>query len=171
MSGPGVYCTPNLGRLSIQGASGWLSMHTPAWNFPNLLGLWRRGDKGGADRPIAHAGSRAYPRRVVTTRYSIEGAICGEVNWLGVPYASVEVGLATNLAYLHDELTATPSTDSGTRAATLTLPTGVDIAADVHVLDIIPGRSLEGTNTFTGDAGIVMLATLELEIPRGGIFR
>lgn len=167
----GVWCEPLTGELSIQGTSGWVSMHTYAWNLTDLLALWRGGDKGGADRPIANAGSRAYPRRRITTRYSLPLAICGEVDRNGTPYPDPWVGLQTNMAFLQDEIVATPATDAGTRNATLTLPSGVDRSAAVHVLDIIPGRSLQGVNDHSGDAGVLVLATLEIEIPRGTTFR
>lgn len=160
------------GRLSILGTSGsYVSLHTHGWNFPNLLPLWRKGDKRGADRVISRApGARGFPRRRTPTRYSLEGAVCGEVTQAGVANADPWVGLQVNLDFLHDELTATPSGSSGTRAARLTMPSGADFTANVHVLDLIPGRSIEGENQVYGHHGVLALVTLELDVLSGGFW-
>lgn len=164
----GVQAPTPTGELAIQGVSGWLSLHTYAWNVTDLLELWLGGDKRGQDRLLpGTADFIPYRRRYTVTTYSLPMVICGDVHQDGTPYADPWVGLETNLEFLRAQLIADPATTAGTRAATLTMPSGVDRSAAVHVLGITPGRHLEGTNQLSGAHGVVVEALLELSIPSG----
>ncbi len=125
------------GELTIGG----VLMHTPAWN--------------------------AYQRRLTVTRHSLPMAIFGEVNQGGVPYANEWAGLEANIAYLKANVVAPTGTGDGTRAASLLMPSGATRTADIHVVDLVRGRLVAGTNMITGAEGVGMLATLEISIPEG----
>ncbi len=169
MSGPGLtQDTYPTGRLSIEGTSGWLLMHGPAWNVLDCLDLWVEANKRGQDRLLpTTAGVVAYKRRTTATDHLLSLAVCGDCDRNGVTNADPWVGLQANLAYLYDQIVVTPSTTAGTRNARLTMPNGTDRSAATHVLGIERGPSMEGTNVLSGLAGVVVICSLSISIPSG----
>lgn len=152
------------GQLTIGG----VLMHGYAWNILRLISLWMPGDQRGTDRLLPLTpGVIAYQRRLTVTRHSLPMAIAGEVNQAGVPYADVWAGLEANIAALKSTVVAPTGTGDGTRASSLVMPSGATRTADIHVLDLIPGRVVAGTNMMTGMEGVGMVATLEISIPAG----
>lgn len=152
------------GELTIDG----VLMHTPAWNVLRVLALWMPGDQRGSDRLLPLTpGVIPYQRRLTVTRHSLPMAIHGEVDQAGVPYPNVWAGLEANIDYLKANVVAPTGTGDGTRPASLLMPSGATRTADIHVLDLVPGRVVAGTNMVTGDEGVGMLATLEISIPAG----
>lgn len=170
MSGPGLtQDTYPTGRLSIEGASGWLLLHGAAWNVLNLLDLWgTEVTKRGQDRLLPTvAGVVAYRRRTTVRDFLLPFAVCGDCNQAGVAYADPWVGLETNLEFLRAQLVADVTTVAGTRNARITMPSGVDRSAAVHVLGIEVDTSMEGVNVLSGQAGVVAVGSLSISVPSG----
>lgn len=152
------------GRLTIDSTS----MHTHAWNVTKVLALWMPPDVRGTS--VLMSGSPGYrpkPKRPTITRRSLPIAICGEVDPDGAPFANPWVGLETNIDQLRSEVIDPTLVGDGTRYATLRMPSGSERGRPIHVLGLSEGRSVEGVNTFTGVPGVVLFATLDVEIPDG----
>jgi len=155
------------GRLTVLATSGsYLSLHTHAWNAPDLAPLWTALARRGRNRllPTA-AGVIAYRRRTTEIDVTLDFAVCGEVDKNGVAYADPWIGLQTNLEELHDQIFADPATTAGTRNTRLTMPSGVDRTGAVHWLRLEHTRTLEGQNELTGGEGVVWLGRVALSIP------
>lgn len=158
-----ICATPD-GQLAIDG----VSMHTPAWNVLTVVELWMPGNQRGLDRLLPLTpGVQAHQRRLTVTRHSLPMVIVGEVDENGDPNADLWAGLEANVATLHASVVAPTGVGDGTRAATLTMPSGAVRNADIHVEGLAAGRTIEGTNQSTGLPGVLMLATLEISIPAG----
>lgn len=169
MPGPGLtqdhYPT---GRLSIEGVSGWILLATPAYLAYNLLDLWAGTAKRGADTLLpGSVGVIANRRRTTAKDFLISLAVAGDCNQAGVAYPDPWVGLETNTEFLRAQLVADVLTDAGTRNARLTMPSGVDRTAAIHVVDLVLDRSLEGTNNLSGAGGVIALGHLAITIPSG----
>jgi hypothetical protein len=136
-------------------------MHGPAWDMPNLLPLWFNGEVRGNDVLLPGAtGVIPFRRRFTVTGYSLPLIITGRVDIEGVPPEiedEVWEQLETNVQYLNDNIVAPPGTTSGIRLATLTMPSGAEREAEIHVLGITPGIATDG----------IMKATLDISIPAG----
>lgn len=131
-----------------------------AWEWLDLAPLWEGADKRGGDRLIpGAAGVVSYPRRATVSRRSINGYVYGFKDYNGAAFANVRVGLEANIAFLQEEVEADPGTATGTRTATLHLPSGATKTAEVHVekLRLAP----------FGPAAA--RAVLELSIPSGAL--
>lgn len=152
------------GRLTIDG----VSMHTPAWRASNLTPLWRGIAVRGTDRIIPGIpGVLPYRRRLTVRTHSIPLFICGDHDRDGNLLIDPWVGLEENLDFLHDYVVDPPNAGDGTRAASIVKPSGVVVTADIHVLDLVLGDVLEGTDASTGATGVGQRATLEVSIPAG----
>lgn len=151
--------------VSLQTAGGQLSIASinigvnasGAYRCRNLYVLWQEAAQRGKDRVLpAVDGVKAYRRRRDVTVHTLELVIVGDITYTGSTPSSTLVGLETNYWYLRDNVVA-PTTGDGTRAATLTLPSGTTKTANVHVLELKPGQT---SNNY-------MLATMDISIPAG----
>lgn len=159
-----VACTNPEGTATIDGTS----LNCPAWNFKDYVDLWLPGDVRGSDVIMPGSpGVRAMRRRETVTRRALDGAICGEVDMAGIPYADPWEGLEENINDLRSLILNQPGTGRGTRNMILTMPSGAQRSRAVHVLGIDRGAMGEGINQITGGWGVIMLVTLQLSIPRG----
>jgi len=160
------------GRLTVSSTSlGFLSLHTHAWNAPDLAPLWTSLARRGRNRllPTA-AGVIPYRRRTTEIDVLLDFAVCGEVDKSGTYYADPWVGLQANLEELHDQIFADPATTAGTRNTRLTMPSGVDRTGNIHWLRLEHRQTLEGENTETGDHGVIWLGSIALSIPDSTAF-
>lgn len=123
------FCDPGCnGTLTIGG----VLMNTPAWDVPLLTKLWFAFEQRGESLLIPHAaGRRSTPRRMDETVHDLTFLMNGNVNRLGVPFANPWQGLQTNLAYLQTNVFQPVTVWPGTRAATMTMPTGAPRTAAV----------------------------------------
>lgn len=154
------------GQLSVLGATaGWISLHTYAWNITDCGELWLFGPKRAQNVLIPGvAGRLGRPRNPDEASYSLPFLVTGDCDPLGVkPGANTildrEKQLETTLAYLNAQLTATPSTDDGTRPARLTMPSGTIRTADIQVMSITFVQNLA--------TGSSRAYTFDLTIPDG----
>lgn len=160
-----IDCPSVTGLLSIDGES----LNRGAWQGTDYIDLWLGRDLKGTDldMPPPVVGSRPHPRRFTVTRHSIPFAICGDVDWDGAPNSDHWAGLEENIFYLRENVIDPVESETGTRLAVLTLPSGRVLSGPVHVLGLTPGAKGEGINQFTGEESVIMLATLELSLPYG----
>lgn len=151
------------GMLTIGG----VSLNGPAWDVPDLSGLWISGAVRGSDRVIpGAAGVLPFRRRRTVTEVTLEMIVVGMVDSAGLAYDDALQGLELNLEALRSGVVEPTNTGNGTRAATLTLPSGDTRAADVHVLGMDTGslvvRKIGGVATHAR-----IRATLDMSIPAG----
>jgi hypothetical protein len=159
-----VLCATETGELTIDGTS----MHCPAWNVTDLLDLWMPAAVRGTDRIMPGSpGVRAKPRRATVTRRSLPIAVCGEVGPDGSPISDYMAGLESNIDQLRADVIDPTGVGDGTRLAVIVMPSGNSRSRRIHIEGLTLGRHMEGVNQFTGQQGYVMLATLEISIPRG----
>jgi hypothetical protein len=151
----GYGCT---GTLTI----GSTSMNNPAWDITDLTPLWATVEVRGQDRIIpGAAGAIPYQRRLTVTRHDLQMLITGDVNASGTPFANPDEGLQSNLSTLYTNVIAPVGSGGGTRAATLTLPSGATRTADIHIIGFVRQQ------TFVSDSQAIMEATLQISIPEG----
>lgn len=128
-----------------------------------LVPLWIVLDRRGEDRLVPYTGVIPYPRRATATRHDLRIVVAGDVNQSGTPQADARVGLENNLSYLYTNVVAPVTTGDGTRAATLTMPSGATRTANVHVLGLTPtAYAFAEDHTWAHFEG-----TLHISIPAG----
>lgn len=144
-------CDGNLHIASI-------SARTYQWCALELFKLWEYGTRRGSNRVIpGMPGSIAYRRRLAETTLSLPFVIDGRVDAGGQPVADPWTEFETVYDYLVNAWVADPGTLAGTRAATLTKPSGATKTADIHVLAL----TLDDVAQACADC------TLEIAIPAG----
>lgn len=145
-----------LGKLTING----IDMHTPAWNVLDPTPLYMPSDYLGENIRIPGSnGRRAYPLWVDQGHYVLPMLISGEVDLNGSPYADIWIGAQTNLQYLQTNVASPPTAPTATRSASLLMPDGTTLTADVQVF---PFRT---ENLYLQKP--LFRATLELIVPAG----
>ena len=146
-----------VGELTISG----VSMHTYGWNVLDVRSLWVEVAVRGQDRLVPGvSGLRPKRRRITATPHSLPMVISGLHTPVGTEITDPVERLAQfqdNLDYLMTNIVAEVPTVAGTRAATLTMPSGGTRTANIHVLSITPG-------TWTP---AVLRCTLDISIPAG----
>jgi hypothetical protein len=151
---PGLIPTNKAGLLTING----ILMHTPGYTMgDNLIDLWVPGVTRGNNVVLPHlSGTRPYAHRLTETPYSLEINFVGDADSSGVGVAAADrmEQLQANIA---EVVTGLPVPSVGTVSASLELPSGDTITADIQVLQLIPG-------TRTQD---MLYATLEIIVPSG----
>lgn len=146
-----------VGALTISG----VSMHTYGWNVLDVRDLWVTVSVRGQDRLVPGvSGLRPKRRRITATPHSLPMVISGLHTSVGVEITDPDERLAQiqdNLDYLMANVVAEVPTTTGTRPASLTMPSGGTRTADIHVLGITPGRWTPA----------VLRCTLDISIPAG----
>jgi hypothetical protein len=138
----------------------------------SVIELWEPQELLGEDRliPVGPTGEPVVVTREwfpTTTTRRLRVAIYGANTSAGVPYADPWDGLEANINALRTAVVDPPS-GTGLRAATLTMPSGAVRTADVRVRGLTLGKSTEGTNQITGEADVLVLATLALDVHGAG---
>lgn len=152
----GVGCT---GTLTIDG----VLLNTPAWDITDLTTLWVETTVRGNDRLLPGvAGVIPYRRRLDVMSYSLPMLVSGDVNEDGDDYPDAWVGLETNLQTLYDDVVQPTNVGDGTRPAVLTMPSGLERCADVHVLGLRVSSAVGA-----GTRQALVRAVLQLSIPAG----
>lgn len=151
-----VGCT---GTLTIGG----VLLNTSRWDIPDLSPLWIEAAQRGRDRIIpGSAGVLAYRRRLDVTTHALRILISGDVDEAGAPVADAMIGLEQNVADLRTTVVDPTNVGDGTRAATLVLPSGATMTADVHVTGLRVS-STRGANR----KHALMVGALQVSIPAG----
>jgi hypothetical protein len=148
-----------------------IDMNRPAWAVigdengnGGLVTLWADFDVRGQDRLLPGAtGVIAYPRRLTATRKDLRLLVVGDVDLNGVPTADSVIGLQTNLEYLRANVFVPVVSSTGTRAATLAMPSGGTRTADIHVLGVVT----QSYGFASGCSGAIWIGTLQISIPAG----
>ncbi len=155
------------GNLTLNG----VPMKTKAWTCPDLTPLWMPTAIRGTDRIIPGAsGVLPYRRRRTVTVYSLNFRVAGIADMHGVIVTGVGSAsgngpeefeqLEYNLNYLRQNVIdprTSPNAD-GTVPGVLTMPSGQERLANVHVLGF----------TVNERVSHVLSGTLNLSIPSGG---
>ena len=157
MAVPGSIQNPTCeGTLTIAGTL----LNTVAYSVAGLQALWgTQIEYRGTDKVVPYAqGTLSYPRWRVATRHSLPMIITGHVNTSGVAASNPMSQLATHVRALASVVEPPdPTTGNVTKAASLLLPNGTTLTANVIPLGIVPGEV-----TYN-----IMRCTLELLIPTG----
>lgn len=159
------------GSLVIDGES----MNRPAWavlgderGTGGLVHLWVEFDVRGQDRILPTAtGVIPYQRRLTATRKDLRLLVVGDVDETGTPVANPTEGLEANLEYLRANTFAPVASSTGTRAATLTMPSGATRDADIHVLGVVVQSYVLGKIIDDCAQGAIAITTLQISIPTG----
>lgn len=153
------------GNLTLNG----VPMKTKAWTCPDLTPLWLPAAVRGQDRILPGAtGVIPHRRRKTVTQYALDFRIAGIADMAGVApvggpdavgpeeFEQLEWNLTYLRTYVIDPRTS-PNLD-GTVPGVLTMPSGAERTADVHVLG------------FTVNARVahVLQGVLDISIPSGG---
>lgn len=152
------------GNLTLNG----IPMKTRAWTCPDLTPLWLPAAVRGQDRILPGAtGVIAHRRRKTVTQYALDFRIAGISNEDGEApdggsgngpeeFEQLEYNLTYLRTYVIDPRTS-PNLD-GTVPGVLTMPSGAERTANVHVLG------------FTVNARVahVLQGVLDISIPSGG---
>lgn len=148
-----IDCTDQpYGTLTIDN----VSLHTFAWNAPDLSELWWTPEVRGANTLRPHQkGRKAKIRRADETRYSLPMVVTGYCDRLGNVYDDYAEGLELNVEYLLTYVALPTNVGDGTREAIWTLPSGRTVTADVQV------EGLRGALR----PGAIYTPTLELVVP------
>jgi hypothetical protein len=156
------------GTLTIDGIS--MNPGNGAWGVfgdergeGGLVRLWVEFDVRGEDRILPSVtGVIAYQRRITVTRKDLRLLVVGDVNGIsGLPVLDSRIGLQDNLQYLRSNVFDPVDSNTGTRPATLTLPDGGELFADIHVLGV-------KTQTYhLSECGSIWVGTLQISIPGG----
>lgn len=127
-----------------------------------LVPLWADFDVRGQDRLVPSAsGVVPYPRRLTVTRHDLRLLIAGDVDQAGTPVADAIAGLEANLEYVRTNVVAPVVSSTGTRSATLTMPSGATRTANIHVL------RLQTESYLLSDCEALHVGTLQISIPAG----
>ncbi len=142
-----------------------LSMHRLAWELYDLSELHNGPAQRGDNRLLpGNPGTISYPPRKTQTRFSLPFLICGAWN-LNDDYVDADdrwEQLASNMAYLMDNVWLPTGVSGGTRTLEWDIPGAVGtVTSEVQVLPAQPPRGL-------GDAA-VFVTTLELLAPDGDL--
>ncbi len=127
-----------VGQLTIDS----MDLCTPAYLFPDLRQLWMPATVRGQDRIIPGAiGVLPKRRRATVTTYDLTFLISGEVDASGTPASpgdstGIHAQLEANIDALRSGVLDPTNVGDGTRAATLTMPSGDTRSADIHVLGL-----------------------------------
>lgn len=149
------------GTLEIDGHS----MNRAAWATLNNFVLWTPASVIGDDLVIPHRdGVVALRRRKTVTKQSIQLLIIGQVDYAGTPNDDPIVGVEENMDFLDTYIFAPVISDSGTRTAVLTLPSGATRTGQVHIENVVLGSTIAGALTATFD---ISLPYGELGAPSG----
>jgi hypothetical protein len=128
-----------------------------------LIPLWTDFDVRGQDRILPSAtGVIAYPRRMTVTRHDLRLLVVGDIiGSTSVPETDTDEGLEVNLEYLRANVFAPVVSATGTRAATIGMPSGATRSANIHVLGV-------KTQSYGfGECGAIWVGTLQISIPAG----
>jgi hypothetical protein len=148
------------GTLTI----GTVLLNCPAWDIPDLSPLWIEAAQRGRDRIIPGvAGVLAYRRRLDVTTHALRILISGDVEPDGTPYADAVIGLELNVELLRSSVVDPTNVGDGTRAATLTMPSGATRTADVHVT----GLRVSSTRADPHHRHALLVGALQVSIPTG----
>jgi hypothetical protein len=125
--------------------------------------LWAGFDVRGDDRVLPSVtGVIAYQRRRTVTRHDLRLIVVGDI--IGQTSAletDSRVGLEENMEYLRENVIEPVDTSTGTRSASLTMPSGNTRTAEIHVLSVT-------TQTYLlRECGSIWIATLHISIPSG----
>lgn len=125
--------------------------------------LWSDFDVRGDDRILPSVtGVIAYQRRRTVTRHDFRLIVVGDViGQTSAPETDTRVGLEENIEYLRENTFDPVNTMSGTRSATLTMPSGNQRIADIHVLGVSTQSYL------LRECDSIWIATLHISIPSG----
>lgn len=127
-----------------------------------LVNLWADSDVRGKDRIVpTAAGVIPYPRRLTVTRHDLRLLVVGDVDQAGTPVADSADGLEANIEYIRTNVIAPVASSTGTRAATLVLPSAASRTADIHVLRAVTQSYL------IRECEAVWIATIQISIPAG----
>lgn len=153
----GLNFTTFTGALTI----GTTSMHCAAWDILDLRALWLPSAVRGADRLIpGAAGVRPKRRRRTVTTHSLPFLISGLADATGVGACSEADRvrqLEVNVYALRSAVLDPTNVGDGTRAATLVLPSGATLTADIHVLGFTEAAVSPDS----------LFGTLDISIPSG----
>jgi hypothetical protein len=125
--------------------------------------LWADFDVRGEDRILPSVtGVIAYQRRRTVTRHDFRLIVVGDViGQTSTPETDTRVGLEENIEYLRENVIDPVNTMSGTRSATLTMPSGNTRIADIHVLSVTTQSYL------LRECDSIWIATMHISIPVG----
>jgi hypothetical protein len=159
------------GNLTI----GAVDMNQAAWAVigdergqGGLINLWAGFDVRGEDRLLPSAtGVIAYPRRMTATRHDLRLLVVGDVDSAGAPVSNPVAGLQANLEYLRANVVAPVVSSTGTRAATLLMPSGATRTANIHVLGLVTQSYALSVVIDGCSQGALWIGTLQISIPGG----
>lgn len=127
-----------------------------------LVPLWADFDVRGQDRLVPSAtGVIPYPRRLTATRHDLRLLTAGDVDQAGTPITDAIEGLEVNLEYIRTNVVVPVVSSTGTRSATLTMPSGATRTANIHVL------RLQTESYLLSDCEALHVGTLQISIPAG----
>lgn len=153
------------GNMTIGG----IDMNRPAFAIigdergeGGFVKLWADFDVRGEDRILPSAtGVIAYPRRMTSKRFDFRLLVVGDVDQAGTPVADSRIGLQNNIEYIRANVLAPVVSSTGTRAASLLMPSGATRTADIHVLGLV-------TQSYgLQECGSLFVGTLQISIPAG----
>lgn len=155
------------GNLTIDS----VDMNRPAWAVigdergeGGLVQLWADFDVRGEDRILPSAtGVIAYPRRITAKRFDLRLLVVGDVDQAGAPTADSLIGLQANLEVIRSSVLAPVVSSTGTRSATLLMPSGGSRTAAIHVLGVVT----QSYGFAEGCGGAIWIGTLQISIPAG----
>lgn len=125
--------------------------------------LWADFDVRGEDRLLPSVtGVIPYRRRRTVTSFKLRLIVVGDIiGSTSTPETDTRVGLEENIEYLRENVIDPVNTQTGTRSATLTMPSGNTRDADIHVLGVT-------TQTYLlSECGSIWIATMHISIPSG----
>lgn len=127
-------------------------MNRAAFATLNNFVLWTPASVSGDDLLIPHRdGALALRRRRTVTKQQMQLLVVGTVDVNGDPVSDPNIGLEDNMAWLDTYIFAPVVSDTGTREAVLTLPSGATRTGDVHVENVQLGSTIAGAFTITFD--------------------
>lgn len=152
-----------IGAISMNPANGAWAIVGDERGEGGLIKLWADFDVRGEDRILPSVtGVIAYPRRMTVTRHDLRLLVVGDVNGqTSAPVSDSRIGLQNNLEYLRTNVFAPVASSTGTRTATLTLPSGSTRTGAIHVLGVV-------TQSYhLSECGSIWIGTLQISIPGG----
>lgn len=121
--------------------------------------LWQSAQRTGNDVQLAGVhGALARPRYMTTTVHTLELVISGRVRVTGTP-TTAAANLEANVEYLRETICGTVSGATGTRAISVSMPSGTPLTGNVHVLNFRFGQVAPHAKW--------ALATVDISIPGG----
>ena len=122
--------------------------------------LWSAGDQRGSDVTLPGVNGQLPRRRYLTaSTRTLELIISGTAKYTGAPSATPAVNLETNILWLRDQVAEPTLSSDGTKAISVTMPSGGTLTGTVHVVGFRLGRVAEHARW--------AFATLDLSIPAG----